>query len=100
MYTSIWRSIGINGSESGHLHLKDARLIYTPNDETKAGFDVSLSEIQELSFPWHYFGGGFKVRIGTEQYRFSFIEPHNEHADIVGGSETGKAWNTALKSEK
>ena len=95
MYTPVWRLLGLTGSEHGHLELNNGRLIYTPNDGT-SGFDVPLIEIRDINFPWHYFSGGFKMRIGSENYRFSFVEPHNDHADLRGGRETGKAWRKAL----
>jgi hypothetical protein len=94
MFTPVWKLIGLTGSEFGHLELKNGRLIYTPNEGV--GFNVPLSDVQDINFPWHYFSGGFKMRIGSEEYRFSFIEPHNDYADIAGGRATGKAWKKAL----
>jgi hypothetical protein len=57
----------------------------------KKGFDIPLSEVRDINFPWHYINGGFKMNIGADRYGFSFIEPHNENADIRTGRETGKA---------
>ena len=86
----------MTGSERGHLELRGGRLIYSPDDESLPGFDVPLTEVTHVNFPWHYLGGGFKMRIGNEQYRFSFVEPHNEAADISGGRAAGKAWKLIL----
>ena len=86
----------MTGSEPGHLELRGGRLIYSPTDDSRPGFDVPLLEVTDINFPWHYFGGGFKMRIGGEQFRFSFVEPHNESADIGGGREAGKAWKKIL----
>jgi hypothetical protein len=36
------------------------------------------------------------MRIGSEKYRFSFVEPHNEAADISGGRAVGRAWKKLL----
>ena len=94
MFTAIWKLSGLTGSEYGHLELKGGRLIYTPNNGD--GFDVPITQVQDISFPWHYFGGGFKMRIGSEKYRFSFIEPHNDNADIGEARAKGKAWKKAL----
>jgi len=96
MLTKIWRLSGLTGSEVGHLESRGGRLIYMPIDKSRPGFDVSLAEVSDVSFPWHYLGGGFKMRIGGEQFRFSFIEPHNEAADISSGREAGKAWRRIL----
>ncbi len=96
MFTLVWRLEGLNGSEAGHLELKGGRLAWTPVDYEMSGFDVPLAEVQDINFPWYYFGGGFKMRIGADKYRFSFVEPHNESADIFGGRRTGKEWKNAL----
>ena len=94
MFTSAWRLSGITGSEAGHLELNSGRLIYTPLEGT--GFNVPLGEVREVTFPWYYLGGGVKFRIGAEKYRFSFIEPHNDNADVSAGRQTGKAWKKVL----
>lgn len=91
----MWRLFGLTGSEAGRLELRNARLIYVPS-HGKPGFDVPLAEVRDINFPWHYFSGGFKMRIGSESYRFSFVEPYNQYADIRTGRETGKAWKRAL----
>jgi hypothetical protein len=96
MFTRVWQLSGLTGSEPGDLELKNGRLTFTPLELGKPGFDVPLSDVHDINFPWHYFGGGFKVRIGGEQYRFSFVEPHNEAADISSARATGKAWKKLL----
>lgn len=96
MLTRVWRLSGLTGSEPGHLEVRGERLRYSPAEESRPGFDVPLTEVSDINFPWHYFGGGFKMRIGSEQYRFSFVEPHNDAADISGGREAGKAWKKIL----
>ena len=92
----VWRLSGMTGSEAGHLKFQHGRLSYAPVEAGKPGFDVPLTQIHDINFPWHYFSGGFKMRIGGVQYRFSFVEPHNETADIGIGRETGKAWKKLL----
>jgi hypothetical protein len=96
MFTQVWRLSGLAGSEPGHLELRGGRLIYSPIDETRPGFDVSLADVGDVRFPWYYFSGGFKMRIRGEEFRFSFVQPHNEFADISGGREAGKAWKKIL----
>ena len=95
MFTQVWRLSGLAGSEPGHLELRGGRLLYTPIDGSR-GFDVPIGDVTDITFPWHYFSGGFKLQIGGEQFRFSFVEPHNEYADISGGREAGKAWKKLL----
>ncbi len=96
MYTPVWRLKGLTGSEAGHLELRDGRLLYTPIEPEKPGFDVPLADVKDVHFPWHYFGGGFKVRIGGEEIRFSFIEPHNDQAEVRSGRASGKEWRKLL----
>ncbi|MBK9155692.1 MAG: hypothetical protein IPM25_16035 [Chloracidobacterium sp.] len=92
--TPVWRLTGLRGSEPGTLQLSDGRLKYTPDDGP--GFDVPMEEISGVNFPWYYFSGGFKLRVRGEEYRFSFVEPHNEYADIKSGRSLGKQWKAAL----
>jgi hypothetical protein len=96
MLTPVWRLLGLTGSEPGYLEMKGERLIYRPADGSWTGFNIPLAEASDINFPWHYFGGGFKMRIGSEKYRFSFVEPHNEAADISGGRAVGRAWKKLL----
>lgn len=96
MITRVWRLSGLTGSEPGQLEENGGRLIYEPSDESRPGFNVPLIDVSDINFPWHYFGGGFKMRIGGEQFRFSFIEPHNDSADINAGRAVGKAWKKLL----
>lgn len=100
MISQVWLLSGLTGSEPGHLELQSGRLIYTPIDELRRGFDVPLTEVSDVAFPWHYFSGGFKMQIGGEQFRFSFVQPHNDFADISGGREAGKAWKAILLNQK
>lgn len=98
MFTSVWRLKGLTGSESGHLEIAKGRLIYTPGNG-RPGFDVALDAVSDINFPWYYFRGGFKMRIGADKFRFSFVEPHNDQADVAGGRAVGKRWKKALTGE-
>jgi len=100
MFSQVWRLSGLTGSDPGHLELSGGRLRFTPADERLPGFDVPLGEVADIKFPWHYFSGGFKMRIGGEQFRFSFVEPHNEFANISGGREAGRSWKAMLLDQK
>ena len=96
MFTQVWRLSGLTGSEPGHLEFRGGRLIYKPTDDSMPGFDVTVSQVSDIKFPWLYLGGGFKLRINGEQYRFSFVEPHNDSADIAAGRSAGKEWKKIL----
>lgn len=93
---TVWRMIGISGSEAGTLRLTKDSFSFVGERGTR--FDVRHDVITVVKFPWHYFGGGMKVTIGNETYRFSFLEPHNEYASIADGRATGAKWKAALEA--
>ena len=116
-----WLLVGMTRSVPGLLELADGRLAFTI--EEGPVFDAPLSGVSDIKFPWYYFGGGVKLRIGNERYRLSFVRP-NDAADISGrffariggaagaaaglstawgkfvdvgiGRKAGKAWKSAL----
>ena len=78
--TPSWLLVGL-GNEPGVLELADGRLAFTSLQGRV--FDAALEEVQRITFPWYYFGGGMKLRIGDRQYRISFVRP-NGASDIPG----------------
>jgi hypothetical protein len=73
-------------------------------------FEVPLTEVTDVRFPWYYFGGGMKLTIAHVPLRFSFVRPSNtvpvpdrdahEAAgitDVVGGKHVARAWRAALE---
>lgn len=140
--TEAWLLIGLTGSVPGKLKLSEGRLSFTAlgcgtlwkrelqkleqsvakpgiaerMDQGKAAllFDIPLSEIQ-VNFPWYYFSGGMKIKVGGIQYRFSFGRPANTQMPVEMGNiprtalkvgeqlleigtmrERGKAWKAAM----
>ena len=91
---TVWRMVGISGKERGVMKLTRERFSFDGEKGTR--FDVPVSAISGFKFPWHYFGGGMKVSIGADNYRFSFIEPHNEYASISDARATGAKWKDAF----
>ena len=91
--TPAWLLTGIVGSVSGVLELTGGRLAFMT--EQRSLFEVPLSRVSNVSFPWYYFGGGVKFRIGADRYRMSFVEP-GESGDIGEGRRAGKAWQKVL----
>lgn len=90
----VWLMKGVSGSERGRLRLTIDRFAFAGEKGTR--FDVSRIQINDVKFPWYYFGSGMKVSIGSESYRFSFMEPHNEHASIRDGRGNGARWKAAF----
>lgn len=96
--THVWRLIGLTGSEPGILTLTDDRVAFTGDKGTN--FNVPLMSVTGVHFPWYYFTGGFKMNIGAESYRISFIEPHNHYAGIRDAWEIGTEWKSAFAERK
>ena len=59
------------------------------------GFDVPLTSLSDVRFPWYYFGAGVMFSVESKRYRFSFIEP-GDSGDMLSGREIGKRWQQRL----
>jgi len=89
--------------------------------EDRVEFDVALSDVKNVVFPWYYFGGGVKLQAGGTPFRLSFVVPNGaEYAsaklladmgnagslvvvgskahDITSGRAAGRRWRELLKS--
>lgn len=73
--------------------------------KTAVVFDVPLSAVQAVHFPWYYFSGGLRLTLNGVRYRFGFDQPSNtkgaeEGGDLIGSISTarerGKAWRTVF----
>jgi hypothetical protein len=119
--TPAWLLVGLTRSVPGVLECADDRLAYS-NEDGRV-FEVPLSEVTGVTFPWYYFSGGVKFTIGADHYRLSFVRPNDASdipdrllaetaadapfalltagrkiADIGEGRRAGKAWKTILLS--
>ena len=61
--TEAWLLVGITRSLPGILELNNGQLAFTSDEGCI--FDVPLSTVRDVNFPWHYFGGGVKFSIGS-----------------------------------
>jgi hypothetical protein len=95
--SSAWLLEGITGAVYGNLKLVNKRLSFTIGE--RKIFNVPLSEVKNVVFPWYYFSGGVKFRIGAGKYRLSFVEPNcgPGYPDISGGRRIGKIWKSLLQ---
>lgn len=96
LISQVWLLIGLTGSEQGSLIYANGRIALHTND--RCAFDVPLSEVRDVEFPWYYFGGGVKFSIGADRYRLSFVRPENlgGHSSIFEGRQAGKDWKSVL----
>jgi hypothetical protein len=93
-----WLLSGLTRSHAGILEYTGGRLAYS--SEEGVVFDVALTELTNVRFPWYYFTGGVKFTIGRDHYRISFVRPNDASggsvADIGEGRRNGKAWKAIL----
>jgi hypothetical protein len=78
-----WVLRGITGADSaGLLRLNGGRLTLIGQDGP--AFDVPVTEVRDVSFPWFYFSGGMKLTAAGEKYRLSFVKPNNQNSYVAG----------------
>lgn len=80
LQSPAWLLVGI-GNTPGVLELDDGWLAFTTEEERV--FHTPVAQVEDLKFPWYYFGGGMKFRIGDKKYRISFVRP-NGASDVAG----------------
>ncbi len=91
--TPVWVLDGLTGSTPGEMQFQDGRVKLII--EELHVFNVPLTEVKNVNFPWHYFGGGVKFTVGAENYRISFTES-GEYGDISTARLNGKIWKGIL----
>ncbi|MFI2429786.1 hypothetical protein ACH5A7_37935 [Streptomyces sp. NPDC018955] len=129
LVSPVWLLMGATGSAPGFLYLKKQRvafevtrrgaltegqsnrlmgLFHDPGlngtwspEGTPVVFDVPLSEVTGVRFPWYEFGGGMRIHLGSHRFRFSFVQPSNTavepHAPGMGrGRAACRHWKDAL----
>jgi hypothetical protein len=115
--TQAWLLVGITRNLPGILELNNGQLVFTSDEGCI--FDVPLSAVRNVDFPWHYFGGGVKFSIGPDNYRLSFVRPNDAFDvspellsrttfapapsvlkvfDIGDGRRAGKIWKSVFSS--
>jgi hypothetical protein len=97
--SDAWVLKGMTGSEAGWLDIHDGNLRFTKPDGVV--FDVPLSQVTDVKFPWFYFGGGAKLRAAGVDYRFSFVRPNGaEYASAKLLADNGNAGSLLIVASK
>jgi hypothetical protein len=114
-----WLLIGTFRTAAGWLDLTAGRLRFSTPDQVV--FDVRLTEVTDIIWPWYYFGGGVKLTAAGEPYRLSFVLPNGAEyptarldaaagdpaalavvwekaGDIGAGRNVGKEWRRRLEA--
>lgn len=99
---------GATGSTQGVLELADGRLSFTATEHYRGAglrsdgrvdeggqlFEAPLSEVSEVRWPWYYFGGGVKLKIGDQKYRLSFVKPGVRETQMPSDVAPDDTWRT------
>jgi hypothetical protein len=112
--SAAWLLRGLTGSAAGWLAFDGKRLGLSSGDTIV--FEVPLEAIERLVFPWYYFGGGMKIRVGGTPYRLSFVRPNGAEVamgraapaagvfvaiakvqDMASGRAAGRRWRQILR---
>ena len=94
-----WLLKGLFFTEAGWLDLHDGNLRFATPE--KVVFDVPRAEVTQITYPWHYFGGGLKLHAAGEAHRLSFVLPNGaEYAAARGLSAQGAPASLLLVAAK
>jgi hypothetical protein len=72
--TPAWIMAGRLRNVPGVLAAGEGRLAFV--GDAGPVFNVALAELGEVTWPWHWFGGGCTVRVAGEQYKITFVKPN------------------------
>lgn len=72
LVSPAWRIGGLR-NVPGWLGTDGTRLTFVADAPL---FDVALSEVGDVSWPRHWFGGGLKLTVAGERYKITFIRPN------------------------
>ena len=97
--SDAWILEGMTVSVPALLELDDGRLRCLTQD--RVAFDVALSDVTDVVFPWYYFGGGVKLRADGAEFRLSFVVPNGaEYASARLLADQGNAGSLLLVGSK
>jgi hypothetical protein len=72
--TPAWLMAGRLRNVPGVLAAGDGKLTFVTDDGPV--FAVSCGEVGAVTWPWYWFGGGCKIRIGGAEYKITFVRPN------------------------
>jgi hypothetical protein len=74
LVTPAWVMAGWGRNVAGVLVAGDCRLAFLTEEGPL--FDAPITEVTEVSWPWHWVGGGVKLRAAGTPYKITFILPN------------------------
>src|SRR5213080_1826954 len=82
--------------KSGVLTLDGRRLSFKIGEEVE--FDVSLDELENLTWHWYSFSAAFETAVHGKSYFLSFLGPGNTISTWWQGIERGRRWRAAMNA--
>lgn len=93
--TPAWLLRGVMNTP-GVLVWRSGRLSFTSDEGVV--FDEPLTPASAVSFPWWYFGGGFKVTAGGRRHRVSLTRPNGAPSPVAAFDLVGLELASAARS--
>ncbi len=82
--------------QRGTLSLEGDRIGYRIGDRPE--FDVTLAELEGLTWHWYSFGAAFEATVHGKRYFLSFLGPGNTSSSWWQGMRTGWQWRARMRS--
>lgn len=79
--------IGGLRNRPGYLVTAGGRIAFTDGEEPL--FDVPLAEVSGVTYPWYWFGGGFRARIAGTSVKITFVKPNGVPSPNPSALELG-----------
>jgi hypothetical protein len=71
--TPAWLMSGWGCTVAGVLVAGDGRLSFLTEEGLR--FDVPVTEVTDVTWPWHWFGGGVRLHAAGVPYKITFVLP-------------------------
>jgi hypothetical protein len=71
--TPAWLMSGWGCTVAGVLAAGDGRLAFLTEEGPR--FDVAVTEVTDVTWPWHWFGGGVRLHAAGAPYKITFVLP-------------------------
>lgn len=79
--------IGGLHNRPGYLVTAEDRIAFTDGETTY--FDAPLSQVNDVTYPWYWFGGGFVARVAGEKFKITFVKPNGMPSPNPSALEVG-----------
>jgi hypothetical protein len=95
--TPAWLMAGRLRNVPGVLAAGAGKLTFVTADGPV--FAVSCGEVGEVTWPWYWFSGGCKIRVGGIEYKITFVRPNGARdvsPSLLDGAALGAVFGDAV----